>query len=390
MIKEGVHCTSVGNFDGLGDYITQLRNAGKPVSIQSVDSTVGVFDAQHEGIHEQDGLMFRRTKVEGVEVDRLPVDTNTGLYTNNPEDMAQYHFDIIYRNLPSVQPNGEVELDFVNRVWTASINEPSRNLGDIEYLARYTLSIGKLFLGVGVKYLAYGWSTGTPEREFWEHPMTLEYLRLCEANPTKLGVSIHEYSLDRQDLATGYPYLVGRVGVLLDVCKLNNITYPYIHIGEFGWEERHADIDDAQLTWADEMYKELGINPSRCLWTLGEWAWTQDEIVADVIGALPMVTQRCVNSEDEPIVEPPLPTLPKIVIVKIPQEAGLDVWLETSEYAYSEYKRTQTASTDDMLSMLDKGNTESYAVIINENQPSQVEAKQALYDNGYSWIIKEI
>ena len=391
-INEGVHCTAIGVFDGIGDYINLLRAADKPVSIQTVDSTVGLYDAYHSGEHPQDGLVFRRTKVEDVEVDRLPVEESTGLYSGVPEELAQYHFDIINRNLPRYTPEGNVELDFHTRVWTCSINEPSRNIGDIEYLAKYTLAIGKLMLAADVKYLAYGWSTGTPEPEFWEHPITLEYLRLCEANPSMLGVSIHEYSLDKNDISVGYPNLIGRVANLLRTCVEHNISYPYIHIGEFGWEERHIDVrgDEAnrQLTWADTVYKDLGINPNRCLWTLGNWHNSTDEVVRDVIELLPLVTERCVNAVDEPTI--PQPTIPKIVILKLPQEGGEEVWLRASSYAFNDYKRTITASSDDMLTMLSGGNTESYAIVVNPEEESQLEAVELLITNQFNFETMEL
>lgn len=395
-IKEGVHCTAIGNFGGIGEYIKQLRAAGKPVSIQTVDSTVGVFDAMHSGVHPQDGLVFRRTKVEDVEVDRLPVDSDTGLYTGSPEDMATYHWDIIFRNLPTVQPNGDVELDFTTRVWTCSINEPSRNIGDIEYLARYTLAIGKLALASNTKYLAYGWSTGTPEPEFWEHPITLEYLRLCEDNPTKLGVSIHEYSLDKNDITDRYPYLLGRVENLLKTCEAHGIVHPYIHIGEFGWEERHIDVrgEEAQLQlqWADDMYKAIGISPNRCLWTLGVWHDSVNEVVKDVEELLPLVTHRCVTSVDEPDPDPPIqpPNLSKIVILKVPQESGEDVWLRAASYAFNDYKRTITASNDDMLTMLSGGNANSYALVVNPEEASQVAAIGLLLTNQFNFETLEL
>lgn len=395
-MKLGVHCTANGNFTNLGDYITQLRQANKPVTIQAVDSTVGVYDAMHSGVHPQDGLVFRRTKVEDVEVDRLPVDQHTGLYTGSPEYMANYHWDIIYRNLPKLTPEGNLELDFTTRVWTCSINEPSRNIGDIEYLASYTLAIGKLALASDTKYLAYGWSTGTPEPEFWEHPITLEYLRLCEDNPTMLGVSIHEYSLDKHDIKVGYPYLLGRVENLLNTCAKHGITYPYIHIGEFGWEERHIDVrgDEAQrqLQWAVDMYKALGINPSKAMWTLGRWHGTVAEVVRDVEELLPLVTWLCVNAPDEPDIPPTDPPIGKhkVVILKAPQEATEDVWLRSSAYAFANYKRTMTGSSDDMLTMLLEGNEESYAIIVNPDEPSQQEAIQLLITNQYNFEVVEL
>lgn len=76
---------------------------------------------------------------------------------------------------------------------------------------------------------------------------------------------------------------------------------------------------------------------------------------------------------------------PKIVILKLPQEAGAETWLLAADWAYGHYRRTTTASHDDMLTMLAGGNAESYALIVEPDQPSQAEAIRLLEAGGYRW-----
>ena len=80
----------------------------------------------------------------------------------------------------------------------------------------------------------------------------------------------------------------------------------------------------------------------------------------------------------------------KVVILKIPQEFEQDGWLEAANWAYPNYKRTQTASHDDMMTMLRAGNAQSYAVIIDPWLDSQQQAIEMLSNEGYSWERLEL
>lgn len=82
---------------------------------------------------------------------------------------------------------------------------------------------------------------------------------------------------------------------------------------------------------------------------------------------------------------PPPEEKHKVVILKIPQEVEVDEWEQLGRWAHDNYKRTMTASHDDMLTMLAAGNDESYAVIYEPDYPSQEQAIQVLEENGYNW-----
>ena len=86
--------------------------------------------------------------------------------------------------------------------------------------------------------------------------------------------------------------------------------------------------------------------------------------------------------------EPPIPGVkPKIVILKLAQEHQENVWVNAGAYAYKNYKRTITASLDDMLTMLFGGNIESYAIVVDPEQESQKEAIAALELHGFKYEI---
>jgi hypothetical protein len=123
----------------------------------------------------------------------------------------------------------------------------------------------------GWRLTAPGWSAGEPEYSDWEQPGMLQWLSLVGDNPTKLAVSLHEYSLD-YDLTDNSPYLIGRYTFLLDVCKAHNIPAPGIHITEFGWVYNDIPpLDGAmtQLAWAAEQYAANKAILGLYIWYLG-------------------------------------------------------------------------------------------------------------------------
>jgi hypothetical protein len=81
---------------------------------------------------------------------------------------------------------------------------------------------------------------------------------------------------------------------------------------------------------------------------------------------------------------PPPPTTEKhmAVVVKLPQGATIDEWRKAAEYAHG-YQHTMTASHDDMLTILDGGNEESYVKLAYPDR--QVDVAELITDEGYSW-----
>lgn len=121
-----------------------------------------------------------------------------------------------------------------------------------------------------------------------------------------------------------------------------------------------------------------------CAWTLGDWQgapnW-QD--------AIPQMSAYNVAHPTTKWTPAPIPpSLPKIVILKKPAKAEITKAENdaANDYAWNDYGRTLTHSTDDMLRMIQGGNNESYVVLAYPAKPSQITAKAALQAGGYRWI----
>lgn len=389
----GFHCTATGDHSGVGDYIRTCRARGVPVSIFSTDSAGIVLEALESGSHPDDCIGFRFTSIPGVgDVDRLPVDPDTGLYAGDPIE----EFEKLYYYHEGYFPP-ELE-EYRSRIWETHINEPNTyknnneyNEHDAEYLARGFLHIAKLSLIDGRRYACAGWASGNPHYQFWNHPLTLDYLRLAEQHPTQIGVNWHLYSFNNNDLLANYGDLVGRYKYIYDVCQQEGIAPPYIVAGEFGWgqDKMGASPEDAILQMV-AIQNEMIVNRfwgGCCMWTLGAWGGS---IVNDMIRLLPYNIDMVINYA--PVTIPAIDggnpvDKPKIVIVKKPQKSEMtEAENETvSKWAWENYGRTTTHSTDDMLTMLAGGNNESYAVLWwAERQP---EAEAALLDAGHNYIM---
>ena len=302
--KFGFHCTATGDMKGIGDYSKRLRAAGKPVIIQSTDSAGVIFEAQQVGSHPRDGLVFRRTGGHdphtNTDLDRLA--EQDAKYVGDPIVTAQKRWQVLVDMWPP-------ELD-ASRVWTVTINEPSKEPQNYDFLGKYALEQGHLAIAQNRKVLAFGWSAGTPERSFWENRYVLEYLRLCASHPQHVGISLHEYSLEEATLDSGYPQKVGRFRALHAVCDAHNIAYPTIVIGEFGWGENSMKASNvkAQLDWAHTIYAPHDNILGAAIWTLGEW---HGNIVNDILPLVPLVTDTAVREEyigaAEPVMGTPTP-----------------------------------------------------------------------------------
>jgi hypothetical protein len=285
--KIGIHGAGVGSYDGYGHYRDALAAAGKPITVFCVDAAGPVWEIQNLG-RPFDVLGFRIHAHE-----TLP-------YSGDPWAFAQQRFNETVAAWPP-------ELDPAI-VWTTTENEPSKEASEEEWLAQYVHSMGMLMADAGRRYAALGWSAGTPERRFWEHPAMLDYLRLCEQHPDLLGINLHEYSLS-SDIFYKFPWHVGRFQVLHDVCDQHGIARPKIIIGEFGWEEASNPSPAEFLDQIGQVQALYGAHPNilgAALWTLGGWHGT---VVEDTIQILPVLTDLAVNYDGgEP--EPPPPPPP--------------------------------------------------------------------------------
>jgi hypothetical protein len=85
----------------------------------------------------------------------------------------------------------------------------------------------------------------------------------------------------------------------------------------------------------------------------------------------------------------PLPTdKPKIVVLKLAQEHAEGAWTSNATFAFNNFKRTITVSYEDMLTLMGAGNSDSYAIVVDPDYPSQQETIGMLKARGYKYEVQ--
>ena len=265
--KIGFHTGPGGNATGLGDWMRDLNAAGVPFFLKSTDAAGPIFEAQNiMKANEAAGKFVPHTLVFRLTDPRFEAPFyNLSL---SPEEAAAVSWQL---NRDGVPP--ELDKDYY---WLETLNEPGR-YGDngqlqIERLGRFSLETAKLALADGYRYGAFSWSTGVPEPEDWEHPAMLEFLRFAGEHPDEVAVALHEYSLTNDYIDAQYPYLVGRVQHLFEICDKYGIPRPTILITEWGWEynsvpEPIPALED--IAWASWLYAAYPQIKGAAVWYLG-------------------------------------------------------------------------------------------------------------------------
>lgn len=120
-----------------------------------------------------------------------------------------------------------------DRIWLEVFNEPDKER--TEDVAKWQYLLAVEALADGYRFCGPGWASGTPEPAAWRGAWMRKYLMLCAEYPERVAVTLHEYSYDAADIASGYPYLVGRYRYLFAACDDLGIARPTIFITETGW-----------------------------------------------------------------------------------------------------------------------------------------------------------
>jgi hypothetical protein len=265
--KIGFHTGPGGNAQGLGNYFRKLNDAGVPFFLKSADAAGPIFEAQEiMKANEAAGRDVPHTLVFRLTDSRYEAPFyNTEL---TPEEAAAVSWQLNRDDLPA-----ELDREYI---WLETLNEPGRFGADghlqIERLGRFSLATAKLAVAEGYRYGALSWSTGVPEPEDWEHPAMLEFLRYAGEHPDEVAVALHEYSLVTEYIGAGYPYLVGRLQALFEVCDRHGIPRPTVLITEWGWEydnvpEPIPALED--IAWASWLYAAYPTVKGAAIWYLG-------------------------------------------------------------------------------------------------------------------------
>jgi murein DD-endopeptidase MepM/ murein hydrolase activator NlpD len=262
MTVFGFHDGPGGNSTGIGKpdgYMPTLDQAGIPSFIKSADHYGVIFEQAEISSVSGNPFWGIFRIADGGDPD---FNYDVPLYHLPPQEAAGIHWQKTLAHLPP-------EFD-KNRVWLELINEPDKNRSD--WLGWFGVECAILALRDGYKIAMFGFSTGEPDPDDWETPGMIEYLTLCSLHPDRLAVALHEYSLDRNDIQYGFPYLIGRFQFLFEVCDDQGIPRPNIFITEWGWE--YQNVPDpvsaiADITWAHGVYSPFPEVKGMGIWYLG-------------------------------------------------------------------------------------------------------------------------
>lgn len=406
--KIGFHTAVGGNKDGLGAWERQLNAADIPVFIKSADEYGILAEALALGAqYGVDNWLIYRVVLE------------------KPHDVPNYYIDPriaadeYWRRIIGID-RFPPEFD-KSRVWLDVLNEPRaqedvdspnwNGMHPVAWLGAFSVRIGEIALRDGYKVCLPSFNSGEPNEDDYEHPEWLAFLQMCGDFPDRIALSVHEYSWDLWKTDphpdNWYPYLWGRLENFIAACDMNGLNRDItIFVTEFGWgHDGHTIPPVAQgmefLRWYDEWAAKWPQVKGVALWNLqSDWAGIANAVQPYIA---PLTAYQLANSFDEgeqpamtylgtlpgDIVEPPIEpptTAPKIVIVKKPQKAAMTQAenQRVTAWAWENYGRTTTHSTDDMLTMLRGGNSASYAVVWWEER--QQETITALEQAGFAYI----
>ena len=380
----GFHFGSASTATGWGNHIRTLDANGIPAVVMSVGG---------EGIGDIIERWDSGSQVNHIVVARCLSHNDVPLY-GAPIDAAVE--DWLNRYVPTIGP--EVKR-YHQRIVTKHGNELDRER--IQWLADFYAALHPALLQrMGWethRICVFSFAAGVPEPRDWES--ILPFLRLCGDNPDKFVIGIHEYSYDDRNIMNQYNWLVGRFQHLYDICDKHGIERPLIAIHEWGWRDKKipdaiensmADIDEAMRMYAlhaGDRFLGAGI------WTLQPWQDSNINLAVERLIA--PVTLQTLTSDyavgsdpTPPQPPPPPPSDKKVVVVKLPsvKESNAKLWQTAAGWSHNNYGRTQTASVDDMLTLLGAGNKESYALVVDPQiYPSQRDAVKSLEKNGHNW-----
>jgi hypothetical protein len=270
--KIGFHLGPGGNPTGYVDWLTALDAAGVPFFIKSVDHA-GRLDPAIDiakASNVPHTIVFRKSGA-GYDVPD---------YNKTPAAAATEHWDKHIDNFVATN----LDRFFV---WLETINDVDKYRS--EWVGEFALETAKLALRDGYKWAAFGWSTGEPEPYHWETPSMLEFLRLAGKHPDQLAIALHEYSLQDDDLGYIYPWLVGRLQKLFEVCDKYGIPRPTVLITEFGWTYDYLPSPEKameQIEWAAWLYSAYPTVRGAAIWYLGH---------GDTFGNIEDLTQKLIE-----------------------------------------------------------------------------------------------
>jgi hypothetical protein len=368
MKTNGFHYGPGGNATGSKEFALALDAAGIPVIAKSTDSTTGIYDLQE---------IMRSSIIPHVPVFRLSTsgqgwiyDFDVPRYDLDPHSAALIHWNETKARIPK-------ELD-PELTWIEVINEVDKNRS--EWLALFAQHIATVALRDGYKILMFGWSSGEPDPAHWAGKEMINFLRMCAAQPERLGIAVHEYDYGHfgpEDPRVAW-WHYGRYQDIHAVCDQYGILRPTIVVTEWGWS--YQDVPPQVVDWSEKASRLYYNEPNVlgcALWYLGPGFGG----IANKLNPFMMPLKDRILSVELDDKEPPV-MKHKAIVVKLPQDMTIEEWVEASANAF-EYRHTITASHDDMLTVLRGGNSESYVKFTHPIRDGQAIA--LVEAAGYRW-----
>jgi GH25 family lysozyme M1 (1,4-beta-N-acetylmuramidase) len=342
----GFHTAAAGSrTDGIGDFLRQVDAAGVPFLAYCVGGTASLIDAQN---------IMRRSSVPHNAIFRQDVfPHNQGGddvpdYNKPPKQAAQEQWESHVARWPS-------ELDPA-LIWGETVNELRKEVEWADWIGEFCYETGLLAVASGRKWCGPGYSAGTPDEGAWETPGMLKFLRLCAAHPDQVGVALHEYSLEPEDLWHNKGYHIGRFTQLIAACERHGIAPPTIFFTEWGWGERAipGNRQDAldEILEVGELYAKYPSVKGAAIWALDNgWGGLADQVhglmepLAQLLTTTRYPDPVTTKPPAEGSTEPPYGTgnagsgAPRVQYKRrylvAPQDCTKEQWLRIAEAAYA-------------------------------------------------------
>lgn len=434
--RVGHKFTSLSKPTGITEnYWQPLLAEGKPISVMSIDGAGVVLAALRaaDDIGRTD-LVTAHFRITGIVNGRF-VDVPD--YALPPAVAALNDFNYHVTRWKRAFPN---DWEFIRRnCWFQVNNEPDQT--KTEWLAMYGMELIRLGKLEGIKTALFGWSTGTPDYSAWDGPEMARLLNMLRNNRADTALALHEYSLSINDLEFLSDKTLNnpdtkRAALILDKVAfgrseegdmaevINNIELfvGQLHIKEmpvikysateslesshligrwrncpqlrgmniifpeFGWAERAMPNIAEAMIQLDNVWARYYGYPEvlgHALWVMdGSWGDLQNKLI-EMMPALTQWTKtEYVEVSDDP--DEPLPVKHKAIVVKAPQGLNYIDWMAVAKYAY-ENRHTLTQSHDDMMTILEGGNRDSYVKLVG-GRSSQPDVADLIESNGYTWV----
>jgi len=266
----GFHTGVTGKPDGIGDFLRAVDAAGVPFFAYCASGTTSLIDAQ-EIMRSSDvshNAVFRRVRFPHNQGGYDVPD-----YNLEPREAAILQWESHRDRWPS-------DLD-PNLIYGETVNELRKEVEWADWIGEFCYETAVLALNEGWKWIGPGYSTGTPDEGSWDTPGMQKFLRIASENRGRIGVALHEYSLDQDDITYNLGFHVGRFRFMNESCLRHGFKPPNVFFTEWGWGERNipsAEEAIKQIIDIGALYAQYSNVKGAAIWALdGGWGTLHEQ-----------------------------------------------------------------------------------------------------------------